>query len=553
MRSATIIISSLLLVLKLQAQTNCNWAYIPSGTGFTQNTIYYSTIDLQHNIIQIGKQFGVADMDPSPNPSDTSFSYPTYNYYLSKTDTAGHLIWIKYLQRNSQIVFLEIRGLKVDHANNIVVLGNYYGMIDFDMSDIGVDTLRSHLPTYPDFFISKYDSLGNYIWANNYGDSVSSHISSQALSIDQNNNIIVVANPNGQIDINPDDAVIQYTIGGNANIIGYDEDGNYLWNNHIATNYSYGIPNQSLALNAQGNAYLMSVGYYELTVNHFDHTGAFLWSKKLGDFATGARVTPQSMVIDEITGNITIAGTFDGTVDFDPNVGIVSKTASGSFYEDGFIAQYDSSMQLLWVNHYEGNVSFGNASLYLLNNDIIAVGGLEGTIDFGNGIMLASTGSGSKPMYLRISNNGLAQYGFTLDGIGQFNTYNQLSASSFICSGYITNNTDMDPSASVFNLSTTILNHFNALYQNSIITNRINQQNLIASISPNPSQDFFILSAANELIGKEYVLIDCTGNILFSKILNQKNERIDCSKLVSGLYFIRFNNETFTTKKIIKY
>lgn len=553
MKTNLILLILLLSYVVSKAQTVCNWAYIPEGTGFVQNNIYYSTTDLQHNILVVGKLLGVADMNPSPAPGDTSFSYPSYNYYISKTDVNGQLLWIHYFQLNSQFALLEFKGLKVDNAGDIVVLGNYYGIIDFDLSFTGVDTLRSHQPTYPDFFVAKYDSLGNYKWAINLGDTVSAHISSQALAIDAQNNILVSANPNGLVDVNPDNATINNTIGGNANIICYDSNGNYLWNNHISAPNSYGVSNKSLEVDAFGNAYLMSVGYYELTVNKFSNTGAFLWGKKLGDFASGGRVTPQSLMIDHVTGNFTIVGTFDGTIDFDPNMGVNTQTSAGFNYEDGFIARYDSSIQLLWLNTYQANVSFGNAGINIVNNEIAVVGNIVGTINFGNSVSLTAIGGGANPFYVKLNNAGVAQEGFVLDSYGKFNTINYLNNDVFVCTGYITGYTDMDPSNVTLSLNTTVTNHFTVVYQNNTVTSFEKKVSKIdISVYPNPTKDFINIDNQLDLVGTMYDVTDCLGRVFLCNSIKQNKNIIDISNLSNGVYFIKFHSDLIPTQKILK-
>ena len=99
------------------AQPSCQWAYIPVGAVQTYNTIYNSTTDHSGNLIVTGILLGNADMDPGADPADTSFSTATYNYYISKTDSSGNLIWIHYFQNNSQIGLFEFVGLKVNSAN----------------------------------------------------------------------------------------------------------------------------------------------------------------------------------------------------------------------------------------------------------------------------------------------------------------------------------------------------------------------------------------------------------------------------------------------------
>ena len=147
----------LLLNSSLFGQPVCQWAYIPLGPTQTYNIVYNVVVDHNGNIVETGKILGIADMDPASGLSDTSYSYPVYNYYISKTSISGKLLWIHYFQHNSQFGLFEFKGLRINSANEILVVGNFFGIVDFDLSANGVDTLRSHFPTYPDYFVAKYD------------------------------------------------------------------------------------------------------------------------------------------------------------------------------------------------------------------------------------------------------------------------------------------------------------------------------------------------------------------------------------------------------------
>ena len=145
----------LLLCNTIYAQQPCQWAYIPIGNN-AYHTAYYTALDNNGDIIQVGKILGVADMDPGTLAGDTSFSPGGFGYYLSKTSVGGHLIWIHYFSQPGGGMF-EFKGVRVNSANEIVVVGNFFGVVDFDLSTAGVDTIRSHFATYPDYFVVKYD------------------------------------------------------------------------------------------------------------------------------------------------------------------------------------------------------------------------------------------------------------------------------------------------------------------------------------------------------------------------------------------------------------
>ncbi|HQF27806.1 MAG TPA: hypothetical protein PLD36_04260, partial [Bacteroidia bacterium] len=279
----------------------CQWAYAPVSPSSFFALVYAADVDSYGNIIQAGRIYGVADMNPASGPGDTSYSYPTGNYYLSKTTSSGNLIWIKYFRGVPSISTFEIKQLKVNSNDEIVVLGNYLGLVDFDFSSSSVDTLRSHQQTYDDYFVAKYNSNADLMWVFSIGDAAH-QTQVKTMTLNNNNDILVATNNNGAVDLDPGVGVA-LSLGGNANLVAYNSSGNYLWHNNIAVLFSYAEYSNTLATDALGNAYLLTEGYYEMTVNKFDNVGNRLYNKTIGQFSSGARVLPKSIWIDPATQN----------------------------------------------------------------------------------------------------------------------------------------------------------------------------------------------------------------------------------------------------------
>lgn len=540
----------LFISVSLKAQISCDWAYVPTGSSQTYHTIYISTVDRSGNIIQLGKNLGNADMDPSPLPGDTSFCYGGFNYYVSSVSDSGKLNWIRYFEDNSQIAFFEFKGLQVNSQNEIVILGNYYGKIDFDLSSTGVDTLRSHAPTYPDYFVAKYDSMGNYQFAISIGDSART-IQSHAMAVISNDHILVAINPNGTVDVDPS-PVVHNTIGGNGNVVCYDADGKYLWNNNIGVTNSYAVTSKSIDSDINENSYFLNVGYYELTVSKFNNIGTRLWDKTIGDFGTGARVEPQSVLVDKLNGGFYVAGTFQGTVDFDPGIATVNKTSSSGFFQDGFVAKYDSSMNLVWVNHYVGKVSFGKYTLEFDTANIILSGNFEGTINFGNGNTLTASGT-SLPFYVKLSPAGTTIDIFALAGAGVFNTTSKAFNGKFVVTGYIAGNTDMDPSTNTLIINSTTNNYFTAVYAYSTSTGlSLNELPILMSAYPNPTKNETTIKFNKELIGENYLLQDLTGRLISRNKIESTSEILNLENLAKGCYMIHLENNNNRSIKLLK-
>jgi hypothetical protein len=539
MKKLVLVLIFTLFIHSLFAQipVDCQWAYVPVGTNTFNARVINSALDLQGNIVETGTIYGVADMDPGSAISDTSYSLIGYNYYLSKTTADGHLLWIKYFKGFPAVSTFEFNGVKVNSQNEIIVAGNYFGVIDFDLSDSGVDTLRSHQPTYQDFFVAKYDSSGNYMWAFNIGD-VSNRVQIQTVALQPDDDILIATNTIGPVDVDPGNAV-HNSLGGNANLVCYDSNGNYKWNNNIAVTYSYAENYKSVDCDAASNSYLLSVGYYELTVNKFDPNGVRVWDKTIGLFSAGARVTPQSVLVDKTNGNFYVAGTFDGTVDFDPGPNSVTQTSNNISYEDGFIAKYDSSMNLLWVNAYMGNIEFGKCSMDFYGTDILLGGDYNGSIDFGNGFTFTS--AAMTPFLLKINTSGATNDALQLNGSGNFNTLHVASNMSLVTTGFVFSTMDMDPGAGTLTLTVPNASSFTAVY--SILTSLNNIQGSSASMQffPNPSSGVFTVTA-DKTNSSAMKIYNVAGELVYQSTIT-KNTVVDISSAGKGIYFIKILNE----------
>ena len=158
-----------------------------------------------------------------------------------------------------------------------------------------------------------------------------------------------------------------------------------------------------------------------LTVQIVPPPGAFQWSR---NFSNTSNAYGQSVAIDSRTGNVIIAGYFTGTVDF----GNGPVTSSGSY--DIYVAAYSSSGTYQWAKRF-GN-SFPNYAYSVAvdgNSNVFVTGAFQGTVDFGKG-PLTSTG-GYDIFVAKFSSSGATSwtkrlgssiddygYGIAVDGTG---------------------------------------------------------------------------------------------------------------------------------------
>ncbi len=101
------------------------------------------------------------------------------------------------------------------------------------------------------------------------------------------------------------------------------------------------------------------------------------WAKSIG---SGGTDEAQAIVADA-NGNVYVAGSFNGTVDFDPGVGTFTLVSAGA--TDGYVAKYDVSGNFIDAISFTNNLDCKAYSLALDNlGNIIVTGGFTGSVDF---------------------------------------------------------------------------------------------------------------------------------------------------------------------------
>ena len=102
-----------------------------------------------------------------------------------------------------------------------------------------------------------------------------------------------------------------------------------------------------------------------------------------GTFSGSGNEYPESIKCDA-SGNVVIAGRFDGTADLDPGAGTLLKTSAG--INDCFIVKLDPNGNLLWGRAFGGvNTDRINAQTIDAAGNIIVAGYFSGTVDFDPG------------------------------------------------------------------------------------------------------------------------------------------------------------------------
>jgi hypothetical protein len=231
---------------------------------------------------------------------------------------------------------------------------------------------------------------GGVAWAKGFGTIVDEE--GIAVAVDGSNNVLLAGYTNGTVDYGCGPLSAAGS-GDGALVVKYSPSGSCLWSRSLGV----GADAMSVAVDAAGNVYLHGIsteatdfgggvipwaGGNDVFVVKLDPNGNFLWAKGYGDAFNQNAV---SIVVDG-PGDVYLYGYFQGTVSF----GGPTLTSAGG--NDLYVAKLTTNGAHVWSKRF-GELSNQNAKAATLDpsGNLIIVGNLNGSIDFGGG-MLTSAG-----------------------------------------------------------------------------------------------------------------------------------------------------------------
>jgi len=280
---------------------------------------------------------------------------------------------------------------------------------------------------------------------------------------------------------------IGYIFSSNTLLTKFDQDGDVIWNQQFAASSGMGnLAFSSIAfygpelINATGCFHCsggvgsvdFDPGPGEVIKSPMGYRDSFLvqYNASNGSYSkviTWGSTTPSlqysviafSIVTDDY-GNIYIQGVFTGEIDFDPGVGVVSRTSSG-VYGEIFISKFDPDWNFINVVQIpilsSGNSLTGSFACDRMGNLYLA-GDFEGTVDFDPGTNVEQrTAVGYTDIFLlKLSNNLEFQWVQTWGSVGYDFGYdvacNQSNGNIYFV-GSFEGTIDADPGPDVYNLT----------------------------------------------------------------------------------------------------
>lgn len=488
-----------IFISKLTANGDFVWAKRMGG--LSTDIAYSIAIDKSNNIYTTGFFRGTADFDPGSGVYNLISEGGT-DIFISKLDSAGNFVWAKQIggQCNQYA-----KAVTLDSLGNIYLTGGFYCIADFD-PDTGTYNLSS--ANYDDMFVLKLDSLANFVWAKQIGNTGGGE--GLAITIDDIGNVYTTGCFQYTCDFDPGTGIYNLTA-----TLGY------------------------------GNAFVL-----KLNVN-----GDFVFARQLGE---GGAALSNSIALDK-GGNILTTGYFAWTSDFDPGTGSYNFTSVGP--TDIFISKLDSLGNFLWAKQIGANGwDQGNALAIDSNNNIYITGGFVDTVDFDPGFgmyYLPNTLEGIFVVELSPSGSFVCAGGMGSGGYTSGNSIALGNDAQLYLTGSFSGTIDFDPTLGSYFLSTSPGNDMDAfvckLKMCSIQSggNEIFNSDFI-SIYPNPSSGNFTVNLPNCQAGAKVIVRDVLGNCLLVKdCRGESSQEINLSCQPRGIYFVELlSGEDRIVKKV---
>ncbi len=200
-----------IFISKINASGDFVWA---KGMGGTTGDQAISIIaDATGNVYTTGSFQGTADFDPGAGTFNLTSADSKVDIFISKLDASGNFVWAKSMGGLSYDIG---QSIAVDASGNVYTTGPYGGTVDFDPGAGIFNLTPLSSGTVSDFFISKLDASGNFVWATSIGGTLSDKANS--IFVDGSGNVYATGYYNGIVDFDPGAGTLNLTSAGSSDM-----------------------------------------------------------------------------------------------------------------------------------------------------------------------------------------------------------------------------------------------------------------------------------------------------------------------------------------------
>ena len=443
MKKIPLLFVAMLFVVDSQSQIFEFAKTIVSGTAPSQS--YGVVVDNSGNSYSVWSynvSAGAVDMDPG---AGTFMSAPITtsgtNSFILKLDVLGNFVWAKEIKGTLSASAGRACSIAIDTLENIYFIGNLKGTVDFDP---GAATFTLSSVSVEDFFTCKFDSSGNFVWANRLATTTAN--TDSQIALDSAGNIIIAGRFQSSVDFDAGSGVSILTGSSGATfLLKLDQSGAFVWAKQSGG--SSANVTISLAFDKNGNIYSAGAGDQLVKFSSFGDT---IWCAPFMGYI-------YSLDVDSV-GNVIAVGYYDTPVDFDPGSGISMHTPIAG--RDIFIQKLSPMGALFWTKFIGGASSqIANSVVVDSYNNVFVTGVSSAPADFDPGVgVYTITGISSVYTFvLKINDMGNFNWAFQIGGGNPQATFiNADDNNSIYLNGffvYVAAGTDFDPSPSSFTLN----------------------------------------------------------------------------------------------------
>jgi hypothetical protein len=298
-------------------------------------------LDEQNNVFLTGAFTDTCDFNPEGEGVDfrTVYGNKASDIFLAKYDENLRYQWVKTWGGDSACIEKGY-GIAIDSSNNIYITGNFSGQGDLDP---GINILWGEASGSRVPFLSKFDSNGELIYANLWGDSGTG--TGRDVTVDVYGNVYFGGEYTGQIDFDPGPNEYYLISAGwtDAFLSKLSQDGEFKWvltwhenpnDTSLHTScYEVVCFNDFIYVASRflGNAdfdpgpgedwhYSVGTQNEDIAICKFSVDGNYFWTRTFGSVTpTDCLDQVMSIAVDN-EGNTFSTGYFSGLVDFNPGI-----------------------------------------------------------------------------------------------------------------------------------------------------------------------------------------------------------------------------------------
>ena len=391
-------------VAKHDASGGFLWAAQFSGVDSEEATAI--AVDGNGNVLLTGFFEGTVDFDPGVGLHELS-AVGSDDVFVVKLDASGNFAWARSVGGSGNE-----RGysIAVDDAGNPHVTGFFAGSVDFDPG-VPVQTLGSLGSV--DVYVLKLDVTGDFAWVAQMGGGSSER--GFSVNVDGDGNVLVTGAFQSTVDFDPGPGLGELTAIGSDDIFvvklaatgalawarqmggtGFEE-GNSIGTDDTGQVYFTGAFQDTVNFDLIGGpTEITALGGRDVFVAKLDPAGTLGWVRQLSGSASEEGI---SVAVDA-NANVYTTGYFQGTVDFDPGVGVAELTVVNS--GDVFVSKLDTAGNYIWAKRMGGsNFEQGISVAADASGNVYGMGYFQNTVDFDSDAGVAElTAIGGRDVYI---------------------------------------------------------------------------------------------------------------------------------------------------------